>query len=89
MNNNNETASFLHWLNMASWIEYPEELLETPVRKKRPARLSLEEAGCEISHPDDISRYLHEMQVEDELEPLMMVIRCGSGRYREDRKGTQ
>ncbi|WP_347282547.1 hypothetical protein [Faecalibaculum rodentium] len=70
----NDISTFLHWLNIALWMDHPQDLTSPSVRKKRQPHLHVEQAVCHVDKPDDISAFLHSVQVIEELSPLLLII---------------
>lgn len=44
----NDISTFLHWLNIALWMDHPQDLTSPSVRKKRQPHLHVEQAVCHV-----------------------------------------
>lgn len=72
---NDDTASWLHLIGKAYWLQDPDELMENRNSSKKTTRLSLTEAGCPVSSPDEITSFFQLRHAEDELELMSIILR--------------
>ncbi len=69
--NSKDISTFLHLANAAYWLDHPEDLIETPVRKKKTTHLTTQEAVCTAANPEAVTDFFHYIQLVEELGQLL------------------